>query len=79
VTVRMKSADSIKELLTGHAPYHGLKNDLEIVQAITSIWLPPRPVSSIHKDFDEIWFVCRQAWGHDPKQRPTCSQLVTVG
>lgn len=54
-------------------PFHTLKHNNKVIEAITGGITPERPSEGEERvrDFDFLWKLCEQCWARNPTDRPT--------
>jgi serine/threonine protein kinase len=57
------------QIYTRSPPFAGLRNDMQIIMAVSQGRRPERPKNSIHLE-NELWTLVTQCWESDPKERP---------
>lgn len=67
-------------MLSGHVPFHDIKNDYRIILAVTSEGRrPPRPLHDLCRTrglTDKIWDVVESCWDGNPTQRLSAHHIV---
>ncbi|EGO00235.1 hypothetical protein SERLA73DRAFT_107260 [Serpula lacrymans var. lacrymans S7.3] len=66
---------------SGEIPFHEMRSEYQVIQAVTKGVRPARPLPAIcdarHLD-DDMWRVIGHCWVSDPHTRPTVSQIVAA-
>ncbi|KAF5362671.1 hypothetical protein D9758_009634 [Tetrapyrgos nigripes] len=63
------------QVLSGHIPYHHLKNEVVIILQLSRGERPPRPAIE-HLD-DIVWVFIQRCWSTEPSLRPDVDQIVS--
>ncbi|KAL0060011.1 Rho guanine nucleotide exchange factor [Marasmius tenuissimus] len=63
------------EILTGHPPFYGYKNDLALSLQVLAGARPSRP-DTLADSRDAIWNMMDACWQADPSARPSASTIV---
>ncbi|THU99271.1 kinase-like protein [Dendrothele bispora CBS 962.96] len=66
------------QILTGHIPYHHLKNEVAVIIQLSRGERPPRP--PIEYLTDNVWSFIQKCWSNEPHLRPNTHDVtVEVG
>ncbi|KZT38461.1 kinase-like protein [Sistotremastrum suecicum HHB10207 ss-3] len=71
----------ILEIMTGILPFSQLKQDYQVIHALSTMKLPYHAHKSVPPPFDqfsELWAFCQSCWNIDPKQRPKASEAKYI-